>query len=160
MSTCLSQKISVRASEGQTTSKYQEMLFGLSDTNWRSILIVSTFLLGASSWAWSASTSRRAVSKCQITSIPVVLGPITELTMTAKQGASCPIFVRTTIAAIDRIVVTVKPRNGTATPRATSGIIYRSNSRFTGDDFFVFNTWFNLLNYKKKSEVRVKVTVR
>lgn len=160
--TSMSRNLAVSTPHAQDRSGYarEAQYGGLSEATWRYIFGASMIVLGAVSWAWSAGLGPSLpVSDCQTSPSPVVFSPDTEITLIARRGASCPIFVRRTVAMVDRLNVTVVPRNGIVTPRGGTGVVYRPNKDFKGEDFFAFAMRVQLSNYVGTSLVRVRVTV-
>jgi hypothetical protein len=139
---------------------HERIVLGLSEAGWRFVLVASMILLGAVSWAWSAGIGTNLrISDCLTSPHPIIFAPETEVTLMARRGSSCPVFVQRTVASVGGLQVLVTPHNGTLVLRGSSGVIYRPNKDFKGEDFFAFSMRTRLSNYVGTSVVRVRATV-
>jgi hypothetical protein len=97
---------------------------------------------------------------CQTSPLYFRLGSEAEATMTMRANARCPVYVHTGSATIDEPLAVVDPAHGVLVPRGHSGVYYRPERNFTGQDYFAI-----VLNGKSGTQsgamtVRVNVLVQ
>ncbi len=87
---------------------------------------------------------------------PVVLegGLDHDVSISVPTGRPCPILVRVGNVTLDGLSIDEAPQYGTLTPRGRTGVVYRPDRAFSGDDTFVFS-----LHGRSSSTVRVRASV-
>jgi hypothetical protein len=96
---------------------------------------------------------------CQIKPTQFVFG-ITDLSVTTPAGTPCTIVVRPGSGAVDALTIESQPKHGTVTARGRTGVIYRPDRKFRGEDEFVFSIHAGPSSLEKASVIRVLATTR
>lgn len=90
----------------------------------------------------------------------LVFGETFEVEMSLDRNTACSVMLRLGSAAVDKLEVTTPPRHGALVPRGRTGVIYRADRNFNGEDFFAFAMRGQSAAYNGTSVVRVRVQVR
>ena len=112
-----------------------------------SVLIVGAMVAGGMASARS----------CRVRPIPLTLGAGTEISIAVPAETPCTLVVRTGGAALGEMTVDAPPRSGTLTPRGRTGVVYRPDRGFKGDDAFAFT--LRSSSARASSVVRVRAVV-
>lgn len=99
-------------------------------------------------------------AECRTLPNATLFRPETNATMTLKAGTACSIWLRPSAAAVERIELVTPPAHGVVTPRGRTGMVYRANANFSGEDFFAFALHGRSSAYSGAGHVRVRVNVR
>ena len=99
-------------------------------------------------------------SACQVSPLGLVLGAETAVTMRTGSGMACTVAVQTGSAVIDDIAVTAQPGHGSIAPRGRTGVIYRPQARYRGEDSFELALHGRSGMGEDVAIVRVRVTVK
>jgi hypothetical protein len=78
----------------------------------------------------------RPHAACSTSPVRLVLGSETATTLATRGGAGCTIAVRTGSAVIDRLVVTSAAQHGSIVARGRTGVVYRPDGKYRGEDGF------------------------
>ena len=97
---------------------------------------------------------------CHVAPVPVTLGANADTSVAMPAGAPCTVILRTGQAVVEDLTVTVPPQHGTVVARGRTGVVYRPQRQFRGDDRFAFAVSGRLGPAFETSVVRVHVTVR
>jgi len=101
-----------------------------------------------------------AVPECRITPARLAFVPVTEVKAMVSAGSPCLVSLRLGSARVQKLAITVDPQHGVVTPRGRTGVIYRPQSGFRGEDAF----WFSLDGPSNQNPgaavVRVGITVK
>ncbi len=100
------------------------------------------------------------VNECRLSPLPQPGVAATEAAMTVKSGVLCPFSAKSAWASVDEIAVVTPPRSGTVIPQDHTGLIYRSNAGFHGEDSFSVEMHMRSPVLTGKSLVHFTVAVR
>jgi hypothetical protein len=78
-------------------------------------------------------------SDCRVKPIPLVLGTDSEISIGLPADTPCTILVQVGSKVVEDITIGTLPEHGTLMLRGRTGVIYRPESRFRGDDSFAFS---------------------
>jgi hypothetical protein len=78
----------------------------------------------------------RPLAECQSGPVRLTLGSETPATVTMGSGAACVISFFAPAAAMNDLRVMAGPRHGTIAPRGRTGVIYRADAKYRGEDRF------------------------
>jgi hypothetical protein len=95
------------------------------------ICLVGFFLIAVGPTAFT----RAGTTQCGLVALPLPTSGLARL-LTVKSGFMCPISLPRGPAGIDDLIVSVPPRHGTVWPDGATGLIYRSDRDFHGEDHF------------------------
>jgi hypothetical protein len=96
---------------------------------------------------------------CQVAPRPLTLEQETTATMHVRAGVPCSIVARID-APVAELTVTRLPANGTLVASGRTGLVYRPEPSFRGEDFFAFAMHAGRPGHDDTSVVRVHVAVR
>ncbi len=100
-------------------------------------VVVSIVILGAAVLAAGAGGLLRA-HKCRVISQLRPLSGNVEARMVVRSGHACAVHSGATQAIGKFVYLTTSPHHGVVRKRGTTGLIYRPDPRFRGDDFFSY----------------------
>jgi hypothetical protein len=99
------------------------------------------------------------VPECRTTPARLAFIPVTEVKATTSAGTPCLVSLGLGSARVDKLTITVDPQHGAVAPRGRTGVIYRPQSDFRGEDAF----WFSIDGPSNQNPgaavVRVGITV-
>jgi len=109
-----------------------------------------------------AAKSTNLIGPTECRSDPVALssGPEVQATMTVPAGTACSFWVKEATASFDQLEITSAPQHGAVTARGRTGVIYRPEPQFTGDDVFALALRGESVRREGASLIRVSVTVK
>lgn len=116
--------------------------------------------LGAACVCAALWTQALGAVGCHVAPVPVTLGVDANAAVSMPAGAPCTVILRTGQAMIEDLTVTVSPAHGTVAARGRTGVVYRPQRQFRGDDRFSFSVRGRLGPAFETSVVRVQVSVR
>jgi hypothetical protein len=108
--------------------------------------------------AWYFELSKPAV--CEPSPLILPFGNDADLGMTVRSEMRCPVYVLPGSAVIDEPLVAVEPRHGSIAPRGHTGVYYRSEPGFKGDDYFAIALSGTVGPHPRMMAIRVTVTVK
>jgi hypothetical protein len=76
---------------------------------------------------------------CRVEPIALALGRQSNVPIALPADAPCTILVKAGSAVLDGITIDAPPRHGTLALRGRTGVVYRPNPGFRGDDAFAFS---------------------
>jgi hypothetical protein len=121
---------------------------------WVSLFAILTAVIAARAFGVTP------VSECRATPSRLSFAPITEVKMTTSTRAPCLLSLRLGTAQVDALTITTAPQHGAVSPRGRTGVVYRPQAGFRGEDAF----WFSFDGRSNQNPgaavVRVGVTVR
>ena len=130
-------------------------------TQRRMVLLGCLALLGALSFGIAARALHvRPAAECQSAPVRLALGSHTGATMTMGAGAACAIALTGIDLTVNELAVLTAPRHGKVAPRGRTGVVYRADSGYRGEDTFDFAVRGRSDGEDGISVVRVQVTVR
>jgi len=130
---------------------------GILDSN--IIILIGTIVLVACSF-WLGARSREPVfGACRTTPQSLNFMPEVDSTMTVKAGAACAIWERPLNSFVDSLIIENPPKHGAVRARGLSGVVYRPEPGYAGEDSFSFVRTGSVEYRKGNSLVRVKVSV-
>lgn len=97
---------------------------------------------------------------CRNTPSRLIFGETFDVTMNLDRNTACSVLLRPGSAAVDKLEITTPPRYGALSPRGRTGMVYRADRNFTGEDFFAFAMRGQSAAYNGTSVVRVRVQIR
>lgn len=97
---------------------------------------------------------------CRVSPLTLTLGTETAATVQTGGGMACTVALQTGSAVIDDIAVTAPPAHGSIVPRGRTGVIYRAEARYRGEDSFALMLRGRSGAQEGAAVVRVRVTVR
>jgi hypothetical protein len=100
-----------------------------------------------------------APPECRMDPSSLLFGVDEQAFMTVPANAPCAIWPRAT-SRVDDFKITAPPENGIAAPRARSGVVYRPNPNFRGEDAFSFSLRGKSGRFDGESVIRVQVLVK
>jgi len=120
------------------------------------VILVAVFavLFGARSWGLVGPAD------CRTDPISLAFGPEINATMTTPPGRACLLSIKVTSASIDQLEIISAPQHGAVTARGHTGMIYRPEREFVGNDSFAFALRNN--NAARRDQptlIRVRVSV-
>lgn len=101
-----------------------------------------------------------AAPDCRVSAVPLTFGAQADATITMKAGLACPIVVRAGSASVDKLEILSMPQAGTVAERGRTGVTYRPQAGFKGEDSFIFAMRGRSDAHSGTSIVRVSVSVR
>jgi hypothetical protein len=101
-----------------------------------------------------------ARTECHAAPIPLKFGGAIDTTMSTIGGQACTLMTHIGSASVEDIVVETSPRFGSVTPRGRSGIIYRPQPAYAGNDYFAVELKGRANSETGAMKLRVAVTVR
>jgi hypothetical protein len=123
-------------------------------SNW---LAWGLMLAPAAAMLWATTGAAR---DCHLKPIALVLGLDTQIIATVPSGVSCSVRTLTGDATIADLTIDSPPRYGDLAPRGRTGVFYRSDPKFKGEDSFTFALRGGASSAHAKSVIRVRVTVK
>ena len=100
-----------------------------------------------------------SANECRVKPIALAPGQVTDVVIAVPARTPCTMQVRLGSAMVDELAVTVPPSHGALTPRGRTGVIYRPDRGFRGEDTFVFSLQGTVNFIQTRSESRVRATV-
>lgn len=79
--------------------------------------------------------------------------------MTVDGHTSCPVSTKVTAISVNELKITAPAENGSVTVRGRTGVTYRPNPKFRGEDFFAFAIQSHSGRHNGTSLVRVHVII-
>jgi hypothetical protein len=110
-------------------------------------------------WAVPASLPA-AVSRCQLEPHRLSFVPESKARLTVKGNIACAVSARLGAARVNAMNIVELPRHGRLRPRGRTGVIYRPDADFKGEDDFAFTMHGVSTSYKGDARVRVAVIVQ
>ncbi len=107
---------------------------------------------------WYVDLSRPLT--CRPAPLAFQIGADADTQMTIRAGAQCAVYVLPGQATLDEPLTTTAPMHGTLTTRGHSGIDYRPDSGFTGEDEFAVAMNGRLGQRTGSMDLHVHVAVR
>lgn len=101
----------------------------------------------------------KASAHCVPTSLLLQLDRSVATTMTLAAGNPCPVQVLPGSASIEALVVEREPQYGRLSTRGRTGLIYRPDDRFRGEDSFSFSLRGKTARQQGVMQVGVNVVV-
>jgi hypothetical protein len=98
--------------------------------------------------------------ECQTAPLALKFGGETNATMSVASGMSCTLFARVGSASLNDVIIETPPQHGWLNPRGRSGIVYRAQSGYKGDDTFAIELRGRTSAESGAMKVRVNVSVR
>jgi hypothetical protein len=116
-------------------------------------------LLAASAAAivWSTIGAAR---DCRFKPIALTLGLDTQISAIVPRGVPCSVRTLTGDATVADLAIHSPPRHGDLAPRGRTGVFYRPDPKFTGEDSFAFALRGGPGSSRTESVIRVQVTVK
>lgn len=96
---------------------------------------------------------------CRTKPLPLVFGFSTELAVTMPAGVPCTIAVQPG-GSVHQLTIEAEPENGTLAARGRTGVTYRPNPRFKGEDRFVFSLAGGSNTPHETSAIHVRALVK
>jgi hypothetical protein len=106
------------------------------------------------------ANSAAVSSDCRSNPIPLVFDANIQASIMVASGIACPVWAQPLSATVDELQITTPPQNGQALLRGRTGMIYRPNAGFKGEDFVAFAMQGRSHADHGRAIVRVRVTVR
>jgi hypothetical protein len=97
---------------------------------------------------------------CRVKPIPLLPGQDADVSIVVPARTACTIRVAAGGATLDDLTVIAPPAHGALTPRGRTGVIYRPERGFRGEDAFVFSLAGATDWARISSAIRVQVTVK
>ncbi len=91
---------------------------------------------------------------CRVEPVTLGAGIGRDISIAVPADTPCTILVRPGSATLVGFTVDVPPQRGTVTPRGRTGVVYRPNRGYTGDDGFTFS-----LHGRSSAIVRVRARI-
>jgi hypothetical protein len=123
-------------------------------TKW--LLVGISFALAAAV-VWLTTGAAR---ECQLKPIPVVFGQDTEVAVEAPSGTPCSVRALTGSTTVEDLRIESQPQFGAVVPRGRTGVVYRPDPKFKGEDSFTFALRGGASSLRATSVVRVHVTLK
>jgi hypothetical protein len=103
----------------------------------RAVLLGCLALVGVLALGIAArSLDVRPLAECRSGPVRLTLGSEAPATVTMGSGAACAISFFAPAASMNDVSVMAAPRHGTLTPRGRTGVIYRADAKYRGEDGF------------------------
>jgi len=99
-------------------------------------------------------------AECHASPVMLGFGGDLDARMTAPAGTACSLSVKAAMASFDQLEITAPPQHGAVTVRGRTGVIYRPEPQYSGDDFFAFAPRGQSARRDGMPVVRVSVTVK
>jgi hypothetical protein len=96
---------------------------------------------------------------CAVKPIPLVLGVDTEISIAMPAGAPCTILVQPGSSRVEEITVPALPQSGILTLRGRTGVVYRPQAGFRGEDSFTFSLSGRSGSTSGASTIRVRARI-
>lgn len=125
----------------------------------RLTVLIGCFSLLAMLALWVATllSNAGAPARCSATPVRPAFGAETIAAMTAAPGNPCIVFLQPTAGPLEELAVATPPSHGIVAVRGRTGVTYRAEARYRGEDAFVLR----LRNREGGvATVRVRVEVR
>ena len=97
---------------------------------------------------------------CRVKPIPLVPGHDADVSIAVPARTACTIRVQVGGATLDDLSIIAPPAHGALAPRGRTGVIYRPDRGFRGDDAFAFALHGATDSAPVSSAIRVQVTVK
>jgi hypothetical protein len=123
-------------------------------TKW--LLVGISFVLVAAVVWLTTGTAR----ECQLKPIPIVFGQNTEVSAQVPSGTPCSVRALTGNTTIEDLRIESQPQFGAVVPRGRTGVVYRPDPKFKGEDSFTFALRGGASSLRATSVVRVHVTLK
>jgi hypothetical protein len=120
-------------------------------------LLGGILLAPAATMVWATTGAAR---DCHLKPITLVLGADTQISATVPRGMPCSIRALTGSAMVEDLTIDSPPQHGELTPRGRTGVFYRPDPKFKGEDFFAFGLRGGPSSSRATSIIRVRVTVK
>ena len=122
------------------------------------VALVVIIAMGAGSF-WFGQASRETLGGCTTNPPSMEFVPELDVAMTVKSGVGCAFWARVMTTFVDSLDIVTPPRHGTLRTRGLSGVIYRPDKDYLGEDAFAFVRQGASQYHKGSSLVRVEVSV-
>ena len=96
---------------------------------------VGLSLVCAGAMVWTGILGAR---DCRVEPIPLALGRHSDVPIALPANRPCAILVKAGSTPLDDITIDAPPQHGTLALRGRTGVVYRPDRGFKGDDAFVF----------------------
>jgi hypothetical protein len=127
------------------------------DDNIAIFILIAALLVGS---IWFGQQSRTASGGCLTDPASMDFAAELDVAMTVTGGAGCAIWARVSNTFVDSLDIEAAPRHGTLRRRGLSGVIYRPEPGYVGDDAFAFVRRESSRGRDGDSFVRVYVHVK
>jgi hypothetical protein len=111
-------------------------------------------------WSTMKALELRPPSTCRALPVRVMFGAEIATRIETGSGTACTLAVQTGAAVIDALTVTAAAQHGSLAPRGRTGIIYRAQGDYRGEDSFALALRGRAGGDDAVAIVRVRVTVR
>jgi hypothetical protein len=125
----------------------------------RDIVTLVVIIVAVAGSFWFGQASRETLGGCTTNPPSMEFVPELNVAMTVKSGVGCAIWARVMTTFVDTLDVVTPPRHGTLRTRGLSGVIYRPDKDYVGEDAFAFVRQGASQYHKGVSLVRVEVSV-
>jgi hypothetical protein len=104
--------------------------------------------------------TRPGLTECQAAPLALKLGSQVAVAMNVTSGMACTLFAQIGSASLEEPIIDMPPQHGSVSFRGRSGVMYRADPAYKGNDFFAIK-----LNGRSNSEpgamkVGVSVVIR
>jgi hypothetical protein len=120
------------------------------------VWLLAGAVVAASAIIWADAPGSR---DCQIPAVPLAFGANTEISVSMRADVPCTIAVQPG-PAIRRLTLQSKPEHGTVTARGRTGVIYRPNATFRGEDRFTFSLAGGSTGAEETATIQVQAIVK
>ena len=104
----------------------------------RDIVTLVVIIVVVAGSFWFGQASRETLGGCTTNPLSTEFMPELNVAMTVKSGVACAIWARVITTFVDTLDVVTPPRHGTLRTRGLSGVIYRPDKDYVGEDAFAF----------------------
>jgi hypothetical protein len=111
----------------------------------------------AAAMVWSTTGAAR---DCHLKPIALVLGLDTQISASVPRGVSCSVRTLAGDAIVEDLTIHSPPWHGDLAPRGRTGVFYRPDPKFRGEDSFAFALRGGPGSSHAKSVIRVQVIVK
>jgi hypothetical protein len=120
-------------------------------------LVWGLVVASAAATVWSMTGAAR---DCRFKPITLALGLDRQISATVPRGVPCSVRTLTGDATVEDLAVHSPPRHGELAPRGRTGVFYRPDPKFKGEDSFAFALRGGPNSSHAQSIIRVQMTVK
>ena len=111
-------------------------------------------------WSTVKALELRPPSACDASPVRLTFGAETAARIETGSGTACALAVQAGAAVIDDLTVTVAAQHGSIAPRGRTGVVYRAQDNYRGEDSFALALRGRSETQHGVAIVRVRVNVQ
>ena len=111
-------------------------------------------------WSTMKALELRPPPACDASPVRLTFGAETAARIETGSGTACAVAMQVGAAVIEELTVTVAAQHGSITPRGRTGVVYRAQDNYRGEDSFALALRGRSQTQQGVAIVRVRVNVQ